>query len=68
MILCKNFKCPCCSFLSKVSLEIVFGGVLDRKQAFVDYKSINFRLLQSEIFANGLVHYVGQNRPRIVFQ
>ena len=64
MILFKNFKCPYCSFLSKVSLEIVFGGVLDRKQAFLDYKNINFRLLQSEIFPNGLVHYLGQNRPR----
>ena len=41
MILCKNFKCPYCSFLSKVSLEIVFGGVFDRKQAFLDYKNIS---------------------------
>ena len=64
MILCKNFKCPYCSFWSKVSLEIVFGGVFDRKQAFLDYKNINFRLLQKEIFPSGLVHYLGQNRPR----
>ena len=54
MILLKNFKFPYCSFLSKVGLEIVFGGVLDRKQAFLDYKNINFRLLQNEFFSNGL--------------
>ena len=64
MILCKNFKCPYCSFLSKVSLEIVFGGVFDRKKAFLDYKNINVRLLLKEILTSGLVHYLGQNRPR----
>ena len=63
MILFKNFKFPYCSFLSNVGLGIVFGGVLDRKQAFLDKQNINFRLLQDEIFSNGLVHYLGQNMP-----
>ena len=29
-------------FFYKMSLEIVFGGVLDRKQAFPDYKNVGF--------------------------
>ena len=29
-------------FFYKISLEIVFGGVLDRKQAFPDYKNVGF--------------------------
>ena len=30
------------SFFHKISLEIVFGGVLDRKQASPDYKNVGF--------------------------
>ena len=29
-------------FFHKISLEIVFGGVLDRKQASPDYKNVGF--------------------------
>ena len=29
-------------FFHNISLEIVFGGVLDRKQAFPDYKNVGF--------------------------
>ena len=31
-----------CFFFLKISLEIVFGCVLDRKQASPDYKNVGF--------------------------
>ena len=42
MILDKNFKFLLCLYLSKIVLEIVFGDVLDRTQAFLHYKNIDF--------------------------
>ena len=38
MILVKNVKFRLGLYLGKTGLEIVFGDVLDRKQAFPDYK------------------------------
>ena len=42
MILDKIFKFLLCLCLDKIVLEIAFVDVLDRKQAFLHYKNINF--------------------------
>ena len=38
----------------------MFGGVLDRKQTFLDYKNINICYPPNWIFPEGLVHDFGQ--------
>ena len=53
MILVKNLNIFCCFSLGKIGLAIVFGGVLDRKQAFPDYKNIDFLFSQNWIFLRG---------------
>ena len=45
MILVKNWKFPLCLFLDKISYEIIFDNHLVRKQAFQDYKNIDFTYL-----------------------
>ena len=42
MILGKNFHCFDFFFLSKISLEKMSHVILDKKQAFADYKKIDF--------------------------
>ena len=42
MVLVKNVKFLLGLYLGKTGLEIVFGDVLDRKQAFLDYKNVDF--------------------------
>ena len=42
MILDKNFKFLLCLYWGKIVLEIAFGDVLDRTQAFLHYKNIDF--------------------------
>ena len=42
MILDKNFKFLLCLYSGKIGLEIAFGDVLDRTQAFLHYKNIDF--------------------------
>ena len=75
MILVKKFKVfhPLC--LSKIDREIVFADVLDKKEAFKDYKTV-YEKRKIRIFPKGLVHRFGQkfeisstlifmqNRPR----
>ena len=39
----------------------MFHVILDKKQAFADYKKIDFRLSPNWIFPKGLVHDFGQN-------
>ena len=57
MILVKNLNIFCCFSLGKIGLAIVlaivFGDVLDRKQAFPDYKNIDFLFSQNWIFLRG---------------
>ena len=60
MILVKNSKFPLCLFLDKISYEIIFDNHLVRKQAFQDYKNIDFTHLAYWIFSNGLTHDFGQ--------
>ena len=61
MILGKNFHCFDFFFLSKISLEKMFHVMLDKKQAFADYKKIDFRYSPNWIFPKGLVRDFGQN-------
>ena len=42
MVLVKNVKFLHSFFLGKKGVEKVFGAVLDRKEAILDYKNINF--------------------------
>ena len=42
MILVKNLKFLLGLYSGKIGLEIVFGDVLDRKQLFPDYTSVDF--------------------------
>ena len=59
MSLVKNLKFLLCLYLGKIVLEIVFGGVLDRNQAFLEYKmykNVNFTWSPNWICPKGLVH------------
>ena len=60
MILDKNFKFLLCLYWGKIVLEIAFGDVLDRTQAFLRYKNVDFWELPSRTFPKGLVHDSGQ--------
>ena len=60
MILVKNLKFLLGLYLGKIGVEIVFGDVLDRKQAFPEYKNVDFTWLSHWIFPRGLIHDLGQ--------
>ena len=60
MILVKNLKFLLGLYLGKTGLKIVFGDVLDRKQAFPDYKNVDFPWSSHWIFPEGLIHDSGQ--------
>ena len=47
--------------LSKIVREKVFAYVLDKKEAFIDYKTTVYEKGKMRIFAKGLVHRFGQN-------
>ena len=77
MILVKKLKCLHVLCLSKIDREKVFADVLDKREAFKDYKNNCVRKPQKmRIFPKGLVHRFGQkfeisstlifmqNRPR----
>ena len=42
MILVNNLNSLHCLFLLKRGLEVMFGDLLDRKEAFLDFKTIYF--------------------------
>ena len=54
MILIKNWKFPLMFVFGKTSYEIIFDDHLVRKQAFQDYKNIDFTNLPYWIFSEGL--------------
>ena len=56
MSLVKTVKFLLCLHLGKIGLGIVFGDVLDRNQAFPDYKNVNFTWSPNWICPEGLVH------------
>ena len=76
MVLVKKLKFFHLLCLSKIDREKVFADVLDKKEAFKDYKKQLYEKRKIRIFPNGLVHRFGQkfeisstlsfmqNRPR----
>ena len=76
MILVKKLKFFHVLCLSKIDGETVFADVLDKKEAFKDYKRTVYEKRKIRIFPKGLVHPFGQkfeisstvifmqNRPR----
>ena len=61
MILVKKLKFFYLLYLSKIDREKVFADVLDKKEAFKDYKNNCLRKTQIRIFPKGLVHRFDQN-------
>ena len=53
MILVKNSNFRHCLFLLKTGPEMMFGDVLDRKEAFLDNKNMSYMSEKSEIFQSG---------------
>ena len=76
MILVKKLKFFQLLYLSKIDREKVFADVLDKKEAFKDYKKTVYEKCKIRIFPKGLVHrfcqkfeissslVFMQNRPR----
>ena len=76
MILVKKLQFFHLLYLSKIDREKVFADVLDKKEAFKDYKNNGLRKSKIRIFPKGLVHRFDQkleisstlifmqNRPR----
>ena len=60
MILVKKLKFFCFLCLSKIHREKVFADVLDKKEAFKDYKTTVYEKRKIRIFPKGLVHRFGQ--------
>ena len=60
MILVKNLKFLLGLYSGKIGLEIVFGDVLDRKQLFPDYTSVDFAWWSPWIFPKVFIHDFGQ--------
>ena len=75
MIFFKNCQCFHLFVLGKMSQENVFYDILDRKNAFLDYKNMKLEKTKNWDFLKGLVHdfcqkmaifssfYFRQNRP-----
>ena len=61
MILVQKLKFFHVLFLSKIDREKVFADVLDKKEAFKDYKKNVHEKRKIRIFAKWLVHCFGQN-------
>ena len=60
MILVKNLNFHACLFFFKKHLAILFYNVLERKQAFLNYKKVIFKKSKNLHFCNGLTHDFGQ--------
>ena len=54
MILVKNFNCLHCLFLLKIGPEMMFGDVLDKKEAFLDNKNMYFICPKNRKFSKGV--------------
>ena len=61
MILGKKLKFFHVLCLSKIDGKKVFADVLDKKEAFIDYKTTVYEKRKMRIYAKGLVHCFGQN-------
>ena len=54
MILVKNVNFLHCFFLLKIGPEMMFGDVLDKKEAFVDNKNRSFISPKNRKFSKGV--------------
>ena len=61
MVLTKIMKFLYLFFLGKIRQKKVFGNVLDRKLAFLDYTNMDLKSRKIGIFPKGLAHGFGQN-------
>ena len=60
MILVKKLKFFHLLCLSKIHREKVFADVVDKKEAFKDYKKTVYEKRKIRIFSKGLVHRFGE--------
>ena len=60
MILVKKLKIFHVLCVSKIDQDEVFADVLDKKEAFKDYKTTLYEKRKIRIFPKGLVHRFGQ--------
>ena len=61
MILVKLLKFFHVLCLSKIDGEKVFADILDKKEAFIDYKNNCLSKRENDNFCQGVVHCFGQN-------
>ena len=61
MILVKNLNFLHCLFLLETGPEIMFGNVLDRKEALQQKKNMYVICPKNRKFSKGLTHDFGQN-------
>ena len=61
MILVKNSNFLHRLFLLKIGPEMMFGDVLERKEAFLDNKKMYLICPKNRKFSKGLTHDFGQN-------
>ena len=54
MILLKNSNFLYCLFLLKIGQEMMFGDVLDRKEAFLDNENMYFICPKTQTFSKGV--------------
>ena len=54
MVLDKIMKFVYCIFLGKIRQKNVFGNVLDRKLAFLDYRNMDLKKLENWHFSKGV--------------
>ena len=54
MILVTNFNFPHCLFLLKIGPEMMFGDLLDKKEALVDNKNMSFICPKNRKFSKGV--------------
>ena len=60
MVLVNNWKFFERFVLCKINPEKVLGDVLVRKQTFLDNINMDLKRRENKIFANGIVHDVGE--------
>ena len=62
MILVKNSNFLHCLFLLKIGREMMFGDVLDKKEAFLDNKNMYLICPKNRKFSKKVTHDFGQKR------
>ena len=63
----KKLKIYSLSLFDKLSQENVFGDILERKKAFLDYKKKEFKKLKNWDFAKGVSLCIRSNKLKIFY-